>query len=222
MSMKERIYYKINIVLILSAVMLMSAGCNFLKPSEADKMNVYLSDKYGDSFTYLTTVDYNGIGSKEACIFSSNRCPDAEIMVRYDTMAGVYIDNYTDIMYEEKFGRVVKATIQDIFRDAPMVSSMTMYRESDLQTAYSFEEYVKLEFPSMTTIVYYDTSGVDINELYGELFEAVDNCGYDMNLVVFLETDEPEIEGFDHNQIASYIQGNTYDELMAVGKPAPY
>ena len=86
----------------------------------------------------------------------------------------------------------------------------------------SFEEYVKLEFPSMTTIVYYDTSGVDINELYGELFEAVDNCGYDMNLVVFLETDEPEIEGFDHNQIASYIEGNTYDELMAVGKPAPY
>ena len=69
MSMKQRIYYKINIVLILSAVMLMSAGCNFLKPSEADKMNVYLSDKYGDSFTYLTTVDYNGIGSKEACIF---------------------------------------------------------------------------------------------------------------------------------------------------------
>ncbi len=216
-KMKRTRFIKLYVFFFLFPVMLMSAGCNYLFPTEENRAEVFLEQKYGEDFTYIRTVEYFGYGSQEAFLFSSDSHPDAEILARYDTSTGKHKDNYMDIMYENQACETVKKSLKKVYGDAPVAICMYDYRESDLPDVYSFEDYMTIQTPNLLAVMYYDIPEEKVREYIDRTDMTAANSELPYNLVLFIETDEPGANGYNRNQIISYAAGNTYDHCLMLG-----
>lgn len=210
-------WIRISVLALSLCASLIFGGCKYLFPTEEYKLELFLEQKYGEDFTYTRTVEYHAYGSQEAYIFSSASHPEAEILARYDTSTGRNNDNYTDILYEEQACEVVKKTLENVYGDVPFAACIYDYRESDLPDVYAFEDYMKFQTPNILAVMYYDIPEEKIQEYIDITEKAVNDSESPFNVALFIETDAPDLDGFNRYAITTYASGNTYDHLVMTG-----
>ena len=118
-------------------------GC-MRRESLADQMVNYMNEKYEDRFTYSAPFGGGTGGSARQILVTSEKYPDAEIVVTYSSEAESYSDNYVEHKYEQQTYELLEEVLSGAVQTEVLLTYEVGYHGTtdNFSEETTFEEYV--------------------------------------------------------------------------------
>lgn len=192
---------KALIVFIVALSILTGYGC--MKKSDnkinftQQKMIDYMTDKYNESFSFISVYGGNPGTDVHKILVSSESYPEKEICVVYDSFNDFYSDNYLGIKYEDETREYLKRILSGCFDGEVFVhynaDNLAMTENGNKNT--TFNEYISSVQSGITFTAIVSTKRTsDENDLLmNNLQKALAEAGICCNGSIYFASDDFDI-----------------------------
>ena len=118
-------------------------GCMNNKESVVDKMVAYMNEKYDDHFEYSAPFGGGTGGTASQIMVTSEKFPDADIIVTYSPNSDKYSDNYVNYKYEQATFELLEEILGNVLKvDFLLTYKASLLTSSDFTDETTFETYI--------------------------------------------------------------------------------
>lgn len=158
--MKKKLLSLALIFIMLVGAMYTLAGCGKKSNFSVDEILQYMSDKYGEDFTYVEPIDINQPTASSLAIFVENEnYPNKRIFAKCILENGEkrFCDNFITYIYEDDTREILTKLSKSVYPDAQIRYSLGNYNTSP--SSYSndgkltFEKYLSRTNSSISYVI---------------------------------------------------------------------
>ena len=158
--MKKKFLSMVLIIVMLVGIIFTLTGCGKSSNFSVDEIIQYMSNKYGENFTYIEPIDINQPTASSLAIFVENEnYPNKKIYAKCILENGEkrFSDNFTTYIYEDDTREILTKLSKSVYPDAKI-----RYALSDYNTAASsysddgkltFKEYLSRSSSSINYMI---------------------------------------------------------------------
>ena len=166
--MKKKIISIVLIIVMLVGTIIALTGCGKNSKFSVDEILQYMSDKYGENFTYIEPIDINQPTASSLAIFVENKnYPNKKIYAKciLDNGEKKFFDNFLTYIYEDDTREILTELSKSVYPDAQIRYSLGNYNTSP--SSYSndgestFEEYLSRTRSSISYVIVLPSSHDD-------------------------------------------------------------
>ena len=216
--MKMRFGKAISCLMIgLFGIILAGAfGCTMNKNAIYQKMVSYISNKYNDSFEFVTSYGGRPGSSFHSIYVKSKQYPNAFISVSCNEVNGddVFFDNYLAVKYEEQTRELLNNIMNGYGTEILLFYNAGNYAYTENGTENTtFEEFIREKTSSIIFTALIKTDFSPNHELIEEkLKQDMSSYGICCSGILYFCLDNPEFEQLNANNLFSgYLSKKTYD-----------
>jgi hypothetical protein len=137
---------RVFLVMLAIIIILIGVGGCMPKqnePSVKEQVEKYMKDKYNEEFKFLGGGTEGWNAPETEIYVSSEKFPDAKIMIRRGKKSGEMIDNYMDFLMKSKIEVVMNAIVSKIYPKSKVLYSTGGAPLDGTTPQMSVEEYIK-------------------------------------------------------------------------------
>ena len=198
------------------------SGCMFnKKDSFQQQAQDYLSEKYGEQFTYLDTYgSYSGTDVHEI-YFSSQKYSNAEITVQCVKNGSEYefTDNYLSIRFAQRTDELLRSIIDDLFGSNYFyLRKISRYGSSEKVTDFSdFSQYIADPSSDIVLTAIVSCEVNDTEAMERRIMDALQRSGIRCKGTIYfdpLRTDFSDLS--EANYEKEYLMKATYQKMLVI------
>ena len=156
--MSKKILSLALIFIMLVGAMYTLAGCGKSSNFSVDEILQYMSDKYGENFTYIEPIDiYQPTASSLAIFVGNENYPNERIFAKCILKNGEkrFCDNFTTYIYEDDTREILTKLSKSVYPDAKIRYSIGLTAPSSYSDdgKLTFEEYLARTKSSINYVI---------------------------------------------------------------------